>query len=1387
MTRLSTTNSRHEGRANACSVLLICLLALAANGWSADARSQTQGGQESADAPILEAGSWVEGALNKGAKVKYQFKLEANRHAKVTVEHRGFPILVTISTQDGAVVMDSKAQSGDHGPRVLRIIAEKRGAEGANEYSVVIEPADKALSGPYKIKVDDVRSATEQDRRVVLILRKAMEARHLQERNDAESFQKAEQKYLEAIKEIGVAQEQLEEARMSAELAALYARVGDFVKAQSALERTLAIREKALGPEDLNTISTVTDLGLIVRLNGEYEKSEGMLKRALAVRERELGADHPDVAETLNNMAGLYRTVGNYKKSEEMYLRSLSIREKAFGPEHSEVGVSLNNLALMYAEWGIDAKAEELYLRALKLLEKTKGPEHPEVATVNNNLGLWYQQRSALAKAEPLLLRGLELRKKTLGEKNYYVAESLNNLACLYADRGEFSRAESTYQESLALLKDVLGEAHPDSLSVLANLVCTYNDRGEYQKSQELNEHLIQLAEKVFGKEGDEYGYFLSTLGVTYVARGDYSKAEEIFNKSLQIIEKTAGVKHPNYGYILHSLSLTFFYRGQYDRAEETLVRALSVLEKGPGANHPGYASSLHDLGVLYTHKGQYPKAESCLRRALEITNNSYGDRHPTVARDLFALGELFLEKGEYQKAEEAHLKALDIREKTLGAEHFQVTLSLNAVGAMHTSKGEFAKAAEHLQRALVIRERILGSKHAYVAQSLMNLATLRLAQRQFDEAEPLLRRALSTYETAVGRDHPAVAEPLNDLAEISLRKGRRAEAEELYLRALKTVELGLGKQHPYARNSLLGLAKLYEASGDVEGALKHLVRGRAVSDYNIDLNIATGSEQQKLSYLRTVSDDTDRLISFHVKSAPLDARAARLAMSTILHRKGRALDAMVDTIALLRSRSETKYREVLERWSGAKASLANLIFRGPGKDDPAKFQGRLLELENLVERLEAELSSAVEFRASTQESDIDRVKESIPEGAALVEITAYRPFDAKADEPGPARYVAYVLGRGGDIRWTDLGDVESIDKDVDALRAALGDPNNRDVIKLARALDARVMSPLRRLLGESELILLSPDGKLNLVPFGALVDEQKQFRVKTYSFVYLTSGRDLLRLHNQLKSRQKPVIVADPDFGKVPAAGAGSPRPFGGAYFDPLPGTAAQATELKPLLPGSLVWTRGDANETSVKQVSGPEILHIATHGFFVDNTARQAPGNRQPGVMSMRMFVDDKQVFLGRSLDPKIYNPLLLSGLALAGVNNLPAEGDDGILTALEAASLNLWGTKLVVLSACETGVGKASLGEGVYGLRRALILAGSESQVVSLWQVSDAATKDLMVDYYKELLAGHSRSEALRKVQLRFLYKSNSKRWHPYYWAGFIPSGKWTPLGDATGAKR
>jgi CHAT domain-containing protein len=329
------------------------------------------------------------------------------------------------------------------------------------------------------------------------------------------------------------------------------------------------------------------------------------------------------------------------------------------------------------------------------------------------------------------------------------------------------------------------------------------------------------------------------------------------------------------------------------------------------------------------------------------------------------------------------------------------------------------------------------------------------------------------------------------------------------------------------------------------------------------------------------------------------------------------------------------------------------------------------------------------------------------------------------------------------------------------------------------RELDRLVFAPVRALLGDARNVLLAPDGALNLVPFGALADEAGRYLVSRYLFVYLTSGRDLLRLQQRVESRERPLIVANPRFGGASRPGGGSPRtgedpaPAVRRRFIPLPATLSEARAIGVMLPGASMLTGKDATETALKGVHGPAILHVATHGFFRDGggaPAGGAPeGSGQPDGAERR--AKDTGAW------EQIADPLLRAGLALAGANEPAPAGDDGILTAMEAAGLDLWGTKLVVLSACDTGVGEASNGDGVYGLRRALVIAGSGSQVISLWSVTDAETRDLMVAFYRALRAGRGPAEALRQAQLRLLGRGGTS--HPFFWASFIASGEWRAI--------
>jgi MYXO-CTERM domain-containing protein len=386
--------------------------------------------------------------------------------------------------------------------------------------------------------------------------------------------------------------------------------------------------------------------------------------------------------------------------------------------------------------------------------------------------------------------------------------------------------------------------------------------------------------------------------------------------------------------------------------------------------------------------------------------------------------------------------------------------------------------------------------------------------------------------------------------------------------------------------------------------------------------------------------------------------------------------------------------------------------------------------------------------------------------------------------EPKPKskpRYAAYVLRSSGEPTFVDLGDAGPLEAAIETLRHALSDPDlTHDPKPAARALDRLLMQPIRKLLGDTRWVFVSADGPTHLVPLAALVDENDHYLVERYLFSYVNTGRDLMRFAEKpISFREAPLVLAHPAFDDSGAPPGPEATHRGVRSIDmvtqrllPLGGTAEEAKTIHTLFPDSRVLTGAEATEEALKAVHAPRLLHLATHGFFLPE---------RPVPEALLHATGGEPTAAERAAILQRENPLLRSGIALAGFNQRKSGIDDGVLTALEAAGLDLYGTRLVVLSACETGLGRASSGEGVYGLRRALSMAGAETQVMSLWQVDTGRTRELMQSYYGRLKGKGGRSESMRNVQLAML--ENPETAHPNLWSSFIVSGDWRALeGDA-----
>jgi CHAT domain-containing protein/lipopolysaccharide biosynthesis regulator YciM len=1053
------------------------------------------------------------------------------------------------------------------------------------------------------------------------------------------------------------------------------------------------------------------------------------------------GKNGKNLLEIIVNLSGIYKLEVNSSETT-LGQYSISIMQLHPATDKDKEIVKAKRLAEETEDFRKKGKYDEalpLISEAVEISRRVLGEEDFNTGLFKSVQGLIYFGKGEYKKTEELYLQALEIFSKTAEESENNFVQTKSNLAKLYFEKGDYKKAEELYLQILEIKKKFLGENHQYTARVKNDLATFYTTTGNYKKAEILYLDVLEVYKKSIGENDVYVARVKNDLGLFYFTVGDYKKAEDFYKQSSELYINLLGREHPDVAISINNLATFYLETGEYAKAEPLYIEVLQTKRKRLGVNHPSTATSINNLAILYSYKDDYTKAETLYLEALEIRKKVLGENHQSTANSINTLAKLYSDNGDYTKAKALYLEALEIRKK------------------------------------------VLGENHQLTANSITNLAQLYAKEKDYTKAKELYLKAKEIYIKNVGENHPLVANSLNSLAGILLIENDYKKAEELLFRALEIRKEILGDSHPYTTTSLNTLALFYEKTGDLEKAIKFRSDANEAREKELNRNLSLGSEKSKLLYLQKYADEIDFTLSLHLNGLPDDQLAIKTALTQILRGKGRSLDAINLNIESLRKMAKAEDLKLLDELSQKKKIFSDTTLRGLGNNAPETYKKKLKELQDEIELLEYKISQvSIEFGLQNQITTLQAVQSAIDENTVLIEFFSYRPFDAKEEIFQKRQYVAYLLEKEGTPRFISLGDASTIDLLVEQFRTELSTKQtstNREIKSLARKLDEILMAQIRKLIGNKKHLLISPDGKLNLIPFAALVDSQGKFLIENYLISYLTSGRDLLRLQFKIQSKTPFTIIADPDYGSLPTkldVNKEKSTVFSQIAFKPLVGTRLEAIAIKELFANSEVFLQTQATEENLNKVNSPLGLHIATHGFFLDEKELSTSINK-----SRKVDILGYDSLQNRFV--KIDNPLLRSGIALAGANVENSEREKGIFTALKATSLNLWGTKLVVLSACDTGVGEVRNGDGIYGLRRAFVLAGSETQVMTLWPVSDVVTKNLMVSYYSKLKKGIGRANALRQAQLELLKQVHYKTKHPFYWASFISSGEWANLND------
>ncbi|MGH9773657.1 MAG: tetratricopeptide repeat protein [Candidatus Acidiferrales bacterium] len=1140
---------------------------------------------------------------------------------------------------------------------------------------------------------------------------------------------------------------------------------GKYTEAIPVAEEALRVAESTFGPEDTRIAGSLNKLAEVFRKQGEYAKAETFYKRSLAIREKVLGPEHPAVAETLDDLGALYTGQGRIPEAEPLLKRALAIREKVLGLEHPDVAMSLEDLADVAYVSGDFQEAEPLLKRALAIREKALGPEHPDVAQSLTALAEDYLQEARYAEAEPLLKRARAIQEKALGPDHPDVAETLKDLGELSINQGHFPEAESFLERALAIREKALGPEHPDVADPLGDLAQVYDDEAKYGQAEPLYKRALAIHEKALGPDNRNVATDLNNLANLYVDQGRYADAEPLYK------------------------------------------RAVAIDEKALGADHPEVAVDLSNLAELYRKQGKYADAEPLYRRSLAIFEKVLGSDHPDVAVELNNLAALYDDQGKYAEAELLYRRTLAIDEKALGADHPGVATDLNNLALLYQEQGKYADAEPFYKRALAIREKALGPEHPDVAQSLNNLAELYERQGKYADAEPLYKRSLAIFEKVLGPDHPSVATDLNNLANVYEDQGKYADAEPLFWRSLAIREKVLGPDHPLVATSLNNLALLFYAQDRFPAASPLFDRGLDNLSKQFEYYFSYMSEKDRLSFLATVQLTFPVYYSFCFANNQQHPEVLGRMYDTVLWQKGFIASSVSALRARIVASGEKESLTLLDKLTAKKAQLATLLTSQP--TDREEWRRRVEQLEQESNDLEKQLvarSSAMAESKKLQRVTWQDVQKSLKPEEAAVEIVRFKFNDGKR-WTGKTYYIALIVTPQSKMpALVNLGDAADIEKaPMNDYRKRAGLERNAELADKPGFYET-FWKPLEPALADVKRIYFSPDGVLNQVAPGIIPADNDQLLMEKYELRILNSTKDILRapvhspsntamlignpkfdlsvadqqvvLNNLQPSQNSNVLVAanvtsEPIMrGLTLSLDDAQPILAGQKRVPPLPGTGAEVQAIFHLLDGQH-WQVGPpltgdrALEEEVKQVRHPRLLHIATHGFFLLDRS----------LASVRS--DSSQ----EKSPPVSDDPMLRSGLLFAGAERFfegqqtPEGMESGVLTAYETSGLDLQGTELVVLSACETGLGQQQNGEGVFGLRRALQEAGAESVMMTMWSVPDKETQELMTLFYKNWLSGVDKPEALRKAQLeeRDVVKQRYGHDDPYYWGAFVLVGR------------
>jgi CHAT domain-containing protein len=840
------------------------------------------------------------------------------------------------------------------------------------------------------------------------------------------------------------------------------------------------------------------------------------------------------------------------------------------------------------------------------------------------------------------------------------------------------------------------------------------------------------------GNIGEEEAYQRLKTGEMCLANNKYFLAEQNLKSAKKTYEDFDLTKSLNYGQAVADLGLLYQSMGMFSKAAPYNTQALE-LRKG-GENKGMYVVSMNNMGVLKKETGEYTEAEAQLKQALEFSRTIHDSMALALVSNNLAM--TYLDMNNLKSAESYMLMSLDEANKVLKENSSNyIKLEINLANIYRFEK-KYAESEAVYLKAIEIKEKKLGA-HPDLAHLKKGLAQLYMEMGKTDKVEDLLQSAYSINKRKLGSKNPATLSVQQELANFYRYSGNTTRAYELISDVAEKKKEIYGESHPNYIQALEDLALTQWQNNHFTDAKSNytLVIDHTLNYINTFFNSL--NENEKTLYWEKTNGRLQRFYSYALANYQNDNDLTTQLYNTVINTKGFLLNNSSKIRNIIASSSDPELKKTYQLWLETKEHL-NQAYQ-LSKEEITQQKINVDSLKQKADELERELSQkSSEFKDANSGSIIsyETIQKALKPDEAAMEILQLSEY--KNGFTGKGNYVALII-KPKDLQLVELGDAAGIEKAVSDFRDKTINqkPENEAW--------AATWKPLDKELSGINKLYLSLDGAYHQLSINALKDNEGKYMVDKYSIQFVGNTKDVLEVKKNETNMQKPssaFLIGNPLYGKS-------------GLLEQLPGTEAEVKNISKLLANYKVKTitlfGKDATEAKVKEINSPSIVHIATHGYFLADISK----------------VETSKV-LGVDISAAKENPLLRSGVLLAGCDNVfdenyrPApNSENGVLTAYEAMSLNLDKTDLVVLSACETGLGSVKQGEGVYGLQRAFLIAGAKSIIMSLWSVSDEATMELMTGFYDNYAKGGNKQQAFSDAikVLKTKYKD------PYFWSAFV----------------